>query len=84
MSAGHGSIGVKVTNYNYGTVSLWVTGLPANVSAWFSNSSIYSGVSTVTLYANQYAARQTVPITIWAASGSRVHPVTVNVYISPA
>ena len=84
MSAGHGSIGVQVANYNYGTVSLWVTGLPANVSASLSTSSIYSGVATVTLYANKYAARQTVPITIWAVSGNRVHPVTVNVYIAPA
>lgn len=84
MSAGHVSIGIKVANYGYGTVNLSVSGLPSNVSASFSNSSLGSGVVTLSLSASKYAAYQTVPITIWGISGSRVHPVTVNVHIVPA
>jgi len=84
MSNGYGSIGVKVANYGYNMVNLSVSGLPSNVSASISNSNLWNGIATVTLYASKYAARQTVPITIWGVSGSRVHPVTVNVYISPA
>lgn len=84
MSAGHTNIGVKVANYGYGTVNLSVSGLPSNVSASLSHSSIYSGVLTLSLSATKYATRQTVPITIWGISGSRVHPVTVNVTITPA
>jgi hypothetical protein len=84
MSAGHATIGVKVANYGYGTVSLWVNGLPANVTGSLSKASIYNGVLSLSLYANKYAKNQTVPITIWAVSGNRVHPVTVNVHIVPA
>lgn len=73
-----------MANYNYGTVYLSVSGLPSNVSAWFSKSSLSSGVVTLTLSATKYAANQTVPITIWGVSGSRVHPVTVYVHIVPA
>ena len=84
MSAGHGTIGVKVANYNYGTVYLSVSGLPSNVSGWFSKSSLSSGVVTLTLSATKYAANETVPVTIWGVSGSRVHPVTVYVHVTPA
>lgn len=84
MSGGYGSIGVKVGNYGYNMVNLSVSGLPANVSASVSNGYLWNGIATINLYASKYAARQTVPITIWGVSGSRVHPVTVNVYISPA
>jgi hypothetical protein len=84
MSAGHGSIGVKVANYGYGTVSLSVSGLPSNVSASISKSSLSSGIVSISLSATKYAANKTVPITIWGVSGSRVHPVTVNVHIVPA
>jgi len=38
----------------------------------------------MSLYATKYAVNKTVPITIWAVSGSRVHPVTFNVHIVPA
>jgi hypothetical protein len=84
MSAGHATAAVKVDNYGWGTVSLSVSGLPAHVSASFSQGSIYSGVLHLYLSATQYAANQTVPITIWATSGSRAHSVTVNVHIVPA
>jgi hypothetical protein len=84
MSAGHTTATVKVNNYGWGTVSLSVSGLPAHVTASFSQGSIYSGVLHLYLSASQYAANQTVPITIWAISGSRAHSVTVNVHIVPA
>ena len=84
MSAGHVAVGVKVANYGFGTVNLSVSGLPSNVGASFSKASLSSGIVTLSLSATRYAANQTVPITIWAASGSRVHPVTVNVHIVPA
>ena len=84
MSAGHASIGVKVNNFGYGNVNLSVSGLPANVSASFSKATLYNGIVTLSLYANKYAVNTTVPITIWGISGSRVHPVTVNVHIVPA
>jgi hypothetical protein len=84
MSSGHVSIGLKVANYGYGTVYLSVSGLPSNVSASFNRTSLSSGIVSLTLSASRYAAYQTVPITIWGISGSRVHPVTVNVHITPA
>ena len=84
MSAGHGTINIKVANYGYGTVNMSVSGLPSNVSASFSHSSLSSGVLTMSLSATKYAVNKTVPITIWGISGSRVHPVTVNVHIVPA
>jgi hypothetical protein len=84
MSAGHATAAVKVDNYGWGTVSLSISGLPANVSGSFSQYSIYSGILKLNLYATRYAANQTVPITIWAISGSRVHSVTVSVHIVPA
>jgi hypothetical protein len=84
MSAGHVSIGVRVANFGYGTVNLSVSGLPSNVSASISKSSLSSGIISVSLSATKYAANKTVPITIWGISGSRVHPVTVNVHIVPA
>ena len=84
MSAGHVTIGVKVANYGYGTVNLSVSGLPSNVSASFSKTSLSGGIVNLSLSATKYAANQTVPITVWGISGSRVHPVTVNVHITPA
>jgi hypothetical protein len=84
MSAGHATAAVKVDNYGWGTVSLSISGLPANVSGSFSQYSIYSGILKLNLSATRYAANQTVPITIWAISGSRVHSVTVSVHIVPA
>lgn len=84
MSGGHLTAGVKVDNYGWGTVSLSITGLPANVSGSLSQYSIYNGTLKLYLSANKYATNRTVPITIWAISGSRAHSVTVNVHIVPA
>ena len=84
MSSGRTTATLRVNSFNFGTVYLKVTGVPKNVSAWLSKSSLTSGVVTLNLSANQYAAYQTVPITIWAYGGSRVHSVTVNVRVAHA
>jgi hypothetical protein len=84
MSSGRVVITAKVASFGYGTVNLSTSGLPSNVSASLNHSSISSGFVTVTLSATRYATNKTVPITIWAISGNRVHSVTVNVHIVPA
>jgi len=84
MSGGRTTATLRVSSFNFGTVYLKVTGVPRNVSASLSKSSLTSGVVTLNLSANQYAAYQTVPITIWAYGGSRVHTVTVNVRVAHA
>jgi hypothetical protein len=73
---------VHVNSFGYGTVNLQVSGLPAGVSAAFSHASLVSGASTLTITASSTAKTQTVPVTVWAISGSRVHNVTVYVSVS--
>jgi hypothetical protein len=84
MSSGRVVITAKVASFGYGNVNLSASGLPSNVNASLNRSSISSGLVTITLSATRYAANKTVPISIWAISGSRVHSVTVNVHIVPA
>jgi hypothetical protein len=83
MSSGKVVATARVNSFGYGTVALKVTGLPSGVSASISNGNLTSGVSTITLTATKSAANQTVPVTLWAVSGSRVHTVTFNVHIVP-
>lgn len=84
MSRGHTTATLRVNSFNFGTVSLKVTGMPRGVSASLSRSSLSSGVVTLYLSANSTAAYQTAPITIWGYGGSRVHSVTVNVHVAHA
>lgn len=84
MSGGKVSIPLQVRSFNYGKVSLSVSGLPSGVTASFSAWSLYSGNSTLTLKASSSAKYATVPITIFAASGSRVHSITIKVAVRPA
>lgn len=81
MSNGKLAIPLQVKSFSYGTVSLSASGLPSGVSASFSPSSLTSGNSTLTLSASTSAASQTVPITIFAKSGSRVHTITLWVAV---
>jgi hypothetical protein len=83
MSAGSASATVKVTSFGFGTVNLNVSGLPAGVSATINNGSLVSGTSTITFAANSSASNQTVPVTLWAVSGSRVHSATFNLHVAP-
>lgn len=81
MSNGKVTIPLQVKSFNYGTVSLRASGLPSGVSASFSPSSLVSGNSTLTLTASSSAVSQTVPITIYGTSGSRVHTITLWVAV---
>lgn len=84
MSSGKLSIPLQVRSFNYGTVRLSVSGLPSGVSASFSQSTLVSGTPTLYLSASSSAKSQTVPITVFAVSGSRVHTLTEWVAVRPA
>ncbi len=74
----------QIKSFGFGTVNLSVSGLPSGVSASISNGSLVSGVATITFSASSTAVNQTVPVTLWAVSGSRVHSVTFNLHVVPA
>jgi Right handed beta helix region len=84
MNGGTITIPLQVRNFNYGTVTLYASGLPSGVTASFSSSSLSSGNTNMTLHASPSAAHQTVPITIFGVSGSRVHTVTLKVSVRPS
>ncbi|MDI3254769.1 MAG: right-handed parallel beta-helix repeat-containing protein [Bacillota bacterium] len=84
MSNGSVSIPLQIRSYNYGSVQLSIYGLPSGVSASFSPSTLTSGNSVLTLKASSSATAQTVPVTIFAVSGSRVHSITLMVNVRPA
>jgi Right handed beta helix region len=81
MGSGKAVAAASVSSFGYGAVSLRVTGLPKGVSAYISNANLVSGAATITLSATSSAVNQTVPITLWAVSGSRVHSVTFSVNV---
>ena len=83
MSGGKVVSTARVKSFGYGAVTLKVTGLPSGVSASLSSASLVSGPATLTLTATKAAVNQTVPITLWAVSGSRVHSVTFSVHVVP-
>jgi hypothetical protein len=82
MSAAKAVATARVNSFAYDNVSLRITGLPAGVTASLSQSSLVSGAVTVTFTAAPKATKQTVPITLWAASESRVHFVTFYLNVS--
>jgi hypothetical protein len=84
MSGGSVAATARVISFGFGTANLSVTGLPSGVSASISNGSLVSGVSTITFWASSSAANQTVPVTLWAVSGSRVHSATFYLHVVPA
>jgi Right handed beta helix region len=84
MSAAKASVMVKVNSFGYGPVNLKMTGLPSGVTASFSQSSLTSGVATLTLTAAPTATTQKVLVTLWGTSGSRVHSVSFYVNVSAA
>jgi hypothetical protein len=81
MNSGKAVATARVSSFGSGAVTLRVTGMPGGVSASISNANMVSGVSTITLSATSAAANQTVPITLWATSGSRVHSATFSVSV---
>jgi hypothetical protein len=84
MSGGKLSIPLQVRSFSYGTVELSVSGLPSGVSASFSPSTLVDGSSTLTLSASSSAKSETVAITVFGISGSRVHTITFWVAVRPA
>ncbi len=83
MSDGTAVATVRVNSFGFGPVTLAATGMPSGVTASISDTSMVSGVATLTLSAAKTAARQTVPITLWAAGNGRVHSVTIDVTVVP-
>ncbi|HEY2472231.1 MAG TPA: Ig-like domain repeat protein [Terracidiphilus sp.] len=83
MSSGSATATVRVDSFNFGTVNLNVSGLPAGVTASFSTSSLVSGVSNLVLSSSSTSVARTVPVTLWAISGDRVHSATFNLTVSP-
>jgi hypothetical protein len=84
MTAGSANATIRVNSFSYGNVSVQLSGLPTGVTATFSQKSILSGVVSLTVTASSTAVAQTVPITLFATSGSRVHSVTFCVQVVPA
>jgi hypothetical protein len=84
MTGGKAVAKVRVSSFGSGAVNLSVSGLPDGVSASFSDSNVWSGLVTLTFSATSWAGSQTVPVTIWAVSGSRVHSMTFNLAVTPS
>lgn len=82
MASGRATATVRVNSFNFGTVNLSVSGLPAGVTASFSSPSLTNGYSTLTLTASSNSATQTVPVILWAVVGDRVHSATINVTVN--
>ena len=82
MSAAKAVVTARVNSFGYGPVNLQVSGLPSGVTATLSQTSLISGVATLTLTAAPTATTQKVPVTLWGVSGSRVHSVTFYVAVS--
>ncbi len=82
MAAGTATANISVNSFAFGAVNLQVTGLPSGVTATLSQSSLTSGPVTLTFKAASKAVTQTVPVNVWATSGSRVHSVTVYLQVS--
>jgi len=82
MSGASAVATARVSSFGSGTVNLQIAGLPAGVTAKISQSSMVSGAATITFTAASTAKTQTVPITLWGISGSRVHQVTFYLSVS--
>ncbi len=81
MSGAKAVVTARVNSFKYGTVNLQLSGLPSGVTATLSQSSLVSGVVTITVNASSAAATRKVPVTLWGISGSRVHSVTFYVNV---
>jgi hypothetical protein len=84
MASGTVAATARVKSFGFGTVNLSISGLPSGVTATMSSGSLVSGAVTLTFKASSSAVNQTVPVTLWAVSGSRVHTVTFNLHVVPA
>lgn len=83
LATGQVASTVQVNSFGYGTVNLSVSGVPSGVTASFGQQSMVSGTTALTFISSTAAVAQTVPITVWATSGSRVHSVTFYLQVFP-
>ncbi len=83
MAAGKAVATVHVNSFGYGPVSLKAEGMPSSVSATLSQASLTSGVVTLTFNSTSTAVAQTVPISLFGVSGSRVHSATIYLHVNP-
>jgi hypothetical protein len=83
MAAGKAVATIHVNSFGYGPVSLKAEGMPAGVSVSFTKATLTSGVVTLTFSSNSTAVAQTVPITLFGTSGSRVHSATFYLNVNP-
>jgi Right handed beta helix region len=83
ITAGKAAATVRVNSFGYGPVSLKAEGMPSGVSAALSQASLTSGVVTLTFNSTKTAVAQTVPITLFGVSGSRVHSATFFLHVNP-
>ena len=83
MAAGKAVATIRVNSFGYGPVSLKAEGMPAGVSVSFTRATLTSGVVSLTFSANSAAVAQTVPVTLFGTSGSRVHSATFYLNVSP-
>jgi Right handed beta helix region len=83
MASGKAVATVHVNSFGYGAVNLKAEGMPSGVSATLSQSSLTSGVVTLTFNSTKTAVAQTVPITLFGVSGSRVHSSTFYLHVNP-
>ena len=84
MASGKAVATVRVNSFGYGPVALKAEGMPAGVGASISQNNLTSGVVTVTFSSTTSAVAQTVPITLFGVSGSRVHTITFNLHVTPS
>lgn len=84
MASGVAVANVRVNSFGFTSpASLNVTGLPSGVTASFSQASLLNGAATLTFSASKSAKAQTVPVTVWAVSGNRVHSSTFYLQVVP-
>ena len=84
MTSSVAVVTIRIASFGAGSVGLHATGLPSGVTGKFSATTLRSGIVKFTVTASASAYYNSVPITVWAVSGSRVHSVTFFVDVAPA
>jgi hypothetical protein len=84
MSSGSATALVRLSSFGTGSVNFSMTGLPGGVSASFDRNDVSSGLVRLTFSAASWSGTQTVPVTLWAVSGSHVHFMTFNLSVTPS
>src|SRR5665213_201578 len=74
---------VRVNSFGTGAVNLSVEDLPTGITASLSQQSVVSGVVTLTFTSSYSAVAATVPVTLWATTGSQTHSVTFYLQVAP-